>query len=83
MPKQYYEVLTRDYEDNKWSPQRGVRKGPYTKWGLRKALKKLQAMGYQATKDDPSVLVRSYKKNPPRGYHVTDRDQIEMFQDIA
>lgn len=40
-----------------FTPQRGVRTGPYSLWGLRKPLRKLRAMGYSARKGDPSVSV--------------------------
>lgn len=41
-----YEVLTWDSELQTWTPQQGVRRGPYTLWGLKRALRKLQGMGY-------------------------------------
>jgi len=52
-----YYVLTYDPERGEYTPQRGVRKGPYTLFGLRKALRQLEEMGYEARKGDSSVLV--------------------------
>lgn len=51
-----YFVLTWDAEAQQWSPQKGVKPGPYTLFGLRKPLRKLAGMGYDGV-DDPSVLV--------------------------
>lgn len=53
-----YYVTTYDWEKEEYTPQIGVRTGPWSKWGLRKALRKLRAMGYDATKGDNSTLVR-------------------------
>jgi hypothetical protein len=50
MPKPTYEVLTWDMDKQTFTPQQGVRKGPYSKWGLRRALRKLRSMGYETTK---------------------------------
>lgn len=55
--KPRYFVLTWDGEAQDWTPQTGVRTGPYTMFGLRKALRKLRNMGYSADRNDPSVLV--------------------------
>ncbi len=44
--KARYEVLTWDTYKQKFTPQQGVRRGPYTIWGLKRALRKLQQMGY-------------------------------------
>ena len=67
MKKQRYRVLTWDIEEQKWTPQKGVRSGPYTLFGLRKALRELRRMGYPCNRDflgyqehgysDPCVLV--------------------------
>lgn len=59
MKKGYY-VTTWDYEGKQWTPQTGVRVGPYTKWGLRKALRKLRKLGYQADRHDSGVRVTRY-----------------------
>jgi len=57
----YYEVLTWDMDRGMrgaWTPQKGVRRGPYSRWGLRKALRKLQGMGYETRKRSGySVLI--------------------------
>jgi hypothetical protein len=61
-----YRVLTWDIDLQKFTPQKGVRSGPYTLFGLRKALRKLREMGYSAHRtfdpdhcgdSDPCVLV--------------------------
>ena len=49
MKKVYY-VTTWDGEREKFTPQKGVRTGPCSLFGLRKALRKLNAMGYTAAK---------------------------------
>lgn len=64
-----YYVTTWDAERKKFTPQKGVRTGPYRLFALRKALRTLRGMGYSATKlprchypyagGDPSVLVES------------------------
>ena len=57
MKAKYY-VQTMDWALRKWTPQRGVRTGPYTLFGLRKALRKLQDMGYETDRrGGVSVLV--------------------------
>ncbi len=68
MKKMRYRVTTWDGDRQRFTPQRGVRAGPYTLFGLRKALRKLRTMGYAASRlprdvrrgndcGDPSVLV--------------------------
>lgn len=60
-----YYVSTWDTERGEFTPQAGVRTGPYTLFGLRKALRKLKDMGYSCDRSfngetsDPSVLVES------------------------
>ncbi len=46
MAKQKYRVTTRDLDKQTWTPQKGVRSGPYTLFGLREPLRKLRQMGY-------------------------------------
>lgn len=58
MKTQYY-VTTWDTDLQAFTPQAGVRTGPYSLFGLRKALRKLREYGYSADRDDPSVLVTS------------------------
>jgi hypothetical protein len=41
-----YEVLTWDPETGEFTPQIGVRRGPYTLFGLRAAIRKLYYLGY-------------------------------------
>lgn len=52
-----YEVLTWDTDLEEFTPQDGVRKGPYTLFGLRKAIRALQKLGYDGYRNDPSILV--------------------------
>jgi hypothetical protein len=58
-----YEVLTWDSERQRFTPQRGVRRGPYSLWGLKRALRKLQGFGYPCNyrshdcDGDPAVTV--------------------------
>lgn len=58
MKRPKYQIFTHDFDLNKWTPQKGVKCGPYALFGLRKAIRKLQAMGYEGTRDDPSVYVK-------------------------
>ena len=60
-PRYYIETL--DMEKESFTPQQGVRKGPYSLFGLRKEIKKLRGMGYPCTHRgcfDRSVLI--YRK---------------------
>ncbi len=41
-----YRVLTWDTDKQAWTPQQGVRCGPYSIHGLRRALRKLRRIGY-------------------------------------
>ena len=59
--KRYY-VLTWDANLETFTPQEGVRAGPYSLFGLRKAIRALREMGYAASRDDPSVCVDSVTK---------------------
>lgn len=45
-----YYVTTWDHEIEKFTPQRGVQAGPYSKWELREALRKLRTMGYDVSR---------------------------------
>ncbi len=58
MKPRYY-VTTWDMDKQEFTPQKGVRTGPYSLFGLRKALRKLKSLGYSARKGDPWVLVES------------------------
>ena len=56
--KRYYYVTTWDCNRCRFTPQRGVRAGPYSLFGLRKALRRLQGMGYDTSRRGGcSVLV--------------------------
>ncbi len=61
--KPKYRVLTWDGEKGKFTPQSGVRSGPYTLFGLRKALRALRGCGYSARRYDICVLVE--RVEPP------------------
>jgi hypothetical protein len=52
-----YFVTTWDTIAQDWTPQAGVRTGPYTLFGLRRAVRKLRGMGYEGRRDDPAVRV--------------------------
>lgn len=56
--KPRYEVLTWDTNRQEFTPQPGVRRGPYTLWGLRRALRALQRWGYSCDRGDCSVWVQ-------------------------
>lgn len=56
MRTKYY-VKTWDIELETFTPQQGLRTGPYSLFGLRKAFRKLRRMGYAADRHDPSVYV--------------------------
>ena len=51
-----YRVLTWDSERQAFTPQRGVRSGPYTLFGLRRPLRKLRTMGYAGRPLEPCVV---------------------------
>lgn len=65
--KRRYYVKTWDTNKGDFSPQPGVRTGPYSLMGLRKAIRKLRAWGYPCDyrsgcgrrfeSGDPSVLI--------------------------
>lgn len=59
--KRYY-VETWDVNTQAFSPQKGVRAGPYSLFGLRRAIRKLRELGYEGRKDDPSVYVYSCER---------------------
>ncbi len=69
MKSRYY-VETWDSDKQAFTPQKGVRRGPYSLWGLRKAIRKLRGMGYPvnysnylAVTNDPAVLI--YREDAP------------------
>lgn len=64
MSKPRYRVLTWDYIREKFTPQIGVRCGPYRLMGLRKALRALRELGYETTRTGGfSVLVERYDRS--------------------
>ena len=75
--KTSYYVETWDTDTQSFTPQVGVRKGPYSKWGLRKAIRKLRAMGYPCDYSsnggfvhgscDPSVSIYAVNVNQAQG----------------
>lgn len=58
MKKPRYEVLTWDSDLQKFTPQKGVRRGPYSLFGLRKPLRQLRLLGYQGDRHDSSTYVK-------------------------
>lgn len=56
--KRYY-VTTWCTIKQTFTPQQGVRTGPYTLFGLRLAIRALRELGYWANKDDAAVYVES------------------------
>lgn len=67
MGKPRYYVTTWDAEEQEFTPQKGLKAGPWCLFGLRRALRKLRGMGYPAARigaesrtggcGDPAVLV--------------------------
>ena len=49
MSKHRYDVLTWDHEADRFTPQKGVRRGPWSLMGLRRAIRRLLEMGYDTT----------------------------------
>jgi hypothetical protein len=58
--KPLYRIYTYDPMKEAFTPQSGVRSGPYSLFGLRKALRALQNLGYPCDRHDPSVLVERH-----------------------
>lgn len=61
MKTRYY-VYTWDANKQGFTPQKGVRCGPYSLFGLRKALRALSRVGYDTGRNAPSVYVSSTKE---------------------
>jgi len=55
-----YRVTTWDADKQAFTPQRGVRSGPYSQFGLRRALRRLRELGYDACRADASTYVERY-----------------------
>jgi hypothetical protein len=66
MSQPRYYVTTWDGELQRFTPQKGVRTGPYSQFGIRKALHKLREMGYQADRQDNSILVERQDEKKSR-----------------
>jgi hypothetical protein len=61
--KHYYDVTTWEPDGGGFTPQVGCRRGPWSKWGLRKALRRLQELGYETRRREAfSVLVERRRK---------------------
>jgi hypothetical protein len=60
MVRQKYRVLTWDADKQRFTPQFGVRQGPYTLFGLRKVIRLLRSMGYGCERWSLSVRVEQY-----------------------
>ena len=58
MGTKYY-VKTWNWRRQAFTPQKGVRCGPYSLFGLRKALLALRAIGYEGGRCDNSMLIYS------------------------
>ena len=79
-PKRRYYVLTWDGEKETFTPQPGVRKGPYTLFGLRKAIRKLRGMGYACDYFSGCHSVTAYPSGDPSvSIHRVDDEQGELF----
>lgn len=65
MSKPRYYVLTWDPNRGEFTPQRGVRSGPYSLFGLRRALRKLEALPlrYTVRPREAAVSVHVYRKD--------------------
>jgi hypothetical protein len=59
--KPRYRVTTWDPDLQKFTPQKGLRCGPYYGFGVRKALQELRCMGYDIGHQSPCVLVERYE----------------------
>jgi hypothetical protein len=66
MRPRYY-VTTWDTDKQDYTPQIGCRTGPYSIFGLRKALRRLRDLGYSADRDDPAIFVYRHDEGPWRG----------------
>ena len=59
--KRHY-VETWDTNKQAFTPQAGVKSGPYSLFGLRRAVKRLRELGYEGRRNDPSVYVYSAER---------------------
>jgi len=62
-PRSRYYVTTWNHEKCEFTPQLGVRTGPYSLFGLRRVIRKLREMGYpcdyssRCASGDPAVSI--------------------------
>jgi len=56
-PKPKYEILTWDIDRQDFTPQQGVRRGPYTLFGLRKAIRAMRECGYTVRRHGDSFTL--------------------------
>ena len=62
-----YDVMTWYHDREEFTPQIGVRRGPYTLFGLRKALRKLRDLGYETNRAGAfCVLVQRIEPGKPK-----------------
>lgn len=52
-----YDILTWDTDEQTFTPQPGIRRGPWSRWGLRKAIRMARGAGYD--RDSIYVCQRS------------------------
>ncbi len=64
MKKPKYYVTTWDTDLQDFTPQAGVRTGPYSLFALRRAMRKLRDIGYAATRGDMCVYVERVDPTP-------------------
>ncbi len=55
--KPRYRVTTWDTDKQQFTPQKGVRSGRYSLFGLRKALRKLRNLGYDTSRHGASSVL--------------------------
>ena len=70
--KRYF-VRTWDCDLDRFTPQKGVRVGPYTLFGLRRALLKLQEMGYSTRRGSAPLVLIEDEEN----YHLEEKYRRE------
>ncbi len=71
MKPRYY-VTTWDTDKREFTPQKGLRVGPWSKWGLRKAIRALRDIGYACDysskgSGDPSVRIERLEPDEKPG----------------
>lgn len=87
MKRKRYFVRTWDSDKQSFTPQKGVRVGPYTLMGLRKALRQLQGLGYDTSRaGGVSILVEDeenyrFEKQPRKKFKQFE--QIPLFPELV